>query len=492
MRLFKDFNDTYNNLLIQVIMDNILLCADSYKISHHLQYPPDTRKVYSYFESRGGKFDKVLFFGLQYILKKWLVGKVVTEEKIQVAKSTFKEHFGQDFFNEEGWRYILEKHGGHLPLRIKAVAEGTLVPCRNVLFTVENTDPKCYWLTNYLETLLVEVWYPVTVATNSFYQKKVLHKYLRDTSENTNKLPFQLHDFGFRGCSTVESAMIGGLSHLVNFKGTDTIAALVGGKTYYRCDMAGYSIPAAEHSTITSWGRDGEEKAFRNMLNQFQNSPVSVVSDSYNVYEVCEKIWGEKLKDEVMKRGKNFLVIRPDSGDPATTVVKVLEILGKKFGTKTNSKGYKQLPDYLRLIQGDGISYDSLGPILESITKAGWSSENLTFGSGGALLQRIDRDTQKCAFKCSFAVIGDRRVSIFKDPVDDKGKKSKKGKLKLRYKNGVFQTVEESQKDTDNEDDKDDKDDLLKTVYENGVLKKDFTFEEVRKLADECFVREVK
>ncbi|CAG2253016.1 NAMPT [Mytilus edulis] len=465
--------------------DNICLITDSYKVTHHYQYPPNTTVVSSYFESRGGKFPTTVFFGLQYILKRFLTGPVVTKEKIQEAKELYKVHFGHDYFNEEGWNYILKKHKGHIPLRIKAVPEGTVVPYKNVLFTVENTDPKCYWLTNYFETLLVQVWYPMTVATNSRYQKEIIAQHLDETADNLDGLPFKLHDFGFRGSTSVESAGIGGCSHLVNFQGTDTIAGIMTARTYYGCQIAGFSIPAAEHSTITTWGRNGEYEAFKNMLTNFPTGLVACVSDSYDLWNACEKVWGEELKDLIVSRGdKGTLVVRPDSGDPPEIVVKVLNILGDKFGTSVNSKGYKMLPPYIRVIQGDGISYETLGAILENMKKHKWSADNLAFGSGGALLQRLDRDTQKCAFKCSYAVINGKEVNVFKQPITDLGKKSKKGRLSLECENGEYKTLEEGKGDP--------KKDLLITVFENGKLLRDYTFDEVRQNAELPLVKERK
>lgn len=460
-----------------LVVDNIILVTDSYKISQYLQFPPNTTHVYSYFESRGGKFDRTVFFGLQYILKRWLCGQVVTKEKIAEAKAIYELHFGQDIFNEEGWNYILEKHNGHLPVRIKAVPEGTIVPVKNVLFTVENTDPKCYWLTNHLESLLVQTWYPTTVATLSYFQKIVLAKYLRETAENLSPLPFMLHDFGFRASTCVEGAGIGDAAHLVNFKGTDTIVGLVIAQKYYGCEMAGYSIPASEHSTITTWGKEAEVEGFRNMLEKFPTGMVSCVSDSYNIWNACEKYWGEDLHDLVVKRGKSNgrLVVRPDSGKPSEVVVKVLDILGLKFGAENNSKGFKLLPPYVRVIQGDGINYETLGEVLESMKEHGWSAENLAFGSGGGLLQRVDRDTQKCAFKCSCITRNGEQLSVSKDPVTDPGKKSKKGRLTLEEDNGQFTTVQEGNGDPEK--------DILVTVYENGKLLKDYSFDEVRKTA---------
>ncbi|XP_076332743.1 nicotinamide phosphoribosyltransferase-like isoform X3 [Tachypleus tridentatus] len=411
-------------------VENVILATDSYKVTHHLQYPPGTTTVYSYFESRGGKFPYTVFFGLQYILKRWLVGPVITESKIQEAKEICQIHFKQNIFNEEGWRHILKEHGGHLPLRIKAVPEGSVIPTHNVLFTVENTDPLVPWLTNWFETLLVQTWYPITVATNSRYQKELLAKYLLDTADTLNTLQMKLHDFGFRGCSSVETAAIGGGAHLVNFKSTDTIAGLLFARKYYGCNMAGFSIPATEHSTMTTWGRSRENEACHSMLNHF----------------------------------------------PSGTIAVVLDILGKQFGTTKNRKGYKLLPPYLRLIQGDGISYKSLGPILQKLKENQWSTDNVTFGSGGALLQRLDRDTLKCAFKCSFAIVNGEKLNVFKKPITDSGKHSKKGRLSLEKQGNTYVTVEEGNGNPMK--------DILVTVFENGKLIREYTFDEIRRNAE--------
>jgi nicotinamide phosphoribosyltransferase len=450
--------------------DNIILITDSYKVTHHKQYPPGTTKVYSYFESRGGKFGDSVFFGLQYILKRYLVGPVVTREKIEQAAAYFKAHFGnEDMFNRAGWEYILQAHGGRLPIEIKAVPEGSIVPVKNVLLTVENTDDQCFWLVNYLETLLVQVWYPMTVATNSREQKKIIAAYLQKTGCPLAGLGFKLHDFGFRGVSSVESAGIGGAAHLVNFMGTDTMAGFVVCDEFYGEKMAGFSIPAAEHSTMTTFGRDGEERAYRNMLEQFPTGLVAVVSDSYDVHNACENIWGGSLKEMVEKRD-GTLVVRPDSGDPPVIVCELLEILGKQFGTKTTSTGHKMLPDCLRVIQGDGIDYETIGKILGAMEAKGWAADNLAFGSGGALLQKLNRDTMKCAFKCSFAVVEGKDVNVFKDPKTDPGKKSKKGRLTLAKEGDTYVTVEEGKGTTDE----------LVTVFKDGKLTAEFTLKEIR------------
>ena len=449
---------------------NIILLTDSYKVSHYKQYPAETTQIYSYFESRGGDFENLTFFGLQYYLKEYLVGQVVTQAKIDQAEKLFAAHFGnENLFNKSGWEYILKEHNGHLPVRIKAVPEGMVIPTHNVIMTVENTDPNCFWLTNFLETLLVQMWYPCTVATISRGVKSLITKYLEQTGDPST-IDFKLHDFGFRGVSSVEGASIGGAAHLVNFMGTDTVVALTFIQEYYNTDdMFGYSIPAAEHSTITSWGQAQEVDAYRNMLDQYPEGLVAVVSDSYDVYYACEKLWGEVLKEKILGRN-GTLVVRPDSGVPKDVVLKCVEILGDKIGFSVNEKGYKVLNPHIRVIQGDGVNYESIGEILENLKTHGWSADNVGFGMGGALLQKVHRDTQKFAFKCSCATVNGEDRDVFKDPVTDHGKKSKKGRLKLVYEHGQYQTkaIHEAGED------------ILQTVFENGVILREIDFEEVK------------
>ena len=409
--------------------DNIMLMSDSYKQSHWKQYPKDTEVIHSYFESRGGKWDTTVFFGLQYYLKKYLQGQVVTQEKIDEAEAVVNAHMGPGTFNRAGWQHILDKYEGRLPVKIRAVPEGTVVPGRNVLMTIENTDPKCFWLTNFLETLLVQVWYGITVATQSREMKKVILKNLEDTGDPAG-IDFKLHDFGFRGVSSVETAGLGGCAHLVNFQGTDTMQALTVARKYYGCDMAGFSIPASEHSTITSWGKDNEVDACRNMLDSYPSGLVACVSDSFDIYNACSNIWGRQLHDKVVNRD-GTLVVRPDSGHPPTIVCEILEILWDRFGGETNDKGYKVLDSHVRVIQGDGIDYSMLQSILTAMRFAGWSGDNIAFGSGGGLLQKMDRDTLQFAFKCSAIKRGGVWEDVYKDPVTDKGKRSKRGRLRL-------------------------------------------------------------
>ena len=460
---------------------NICLTTDSYKLNHWNQYPAGTEKVYSYFECRkGAKFAETPFFGLQYIIKNHLEGVVVTREKIENAAKLCKAHFGSEkYFNREGWEYILNSHGGKLPVVIKAVEEGTVVPINNVLMTIENTDNKCFWLTNFLETILSQVWYPITVASLSREVKVTLNEYFTLTSDG-GLINFGLHDFGFRGASSWESAGIGGAAHLINFLGTDTVVAMEVAVNYYNAnlDNLAFSVAATEHSVMTALGKNGEEQVVENLLNEYPTGILSVVSDSYDIYNFVSNIVGTKFKDRILARDGVF-VVRPDSitpthPTPEGEMVWIMENLWANIGGTINSKGYKVINPKVRVLWGDGIDIEGIKKILYSITKAGFATENMAcFGMGGGLLQKVNRDTQRCAFKCSAQYRDGQWYDIQKNP-KDVSKASKKGKLKLIKVDGEFETVGEN----------DPGEDYLKVVFTNGVLVKEIDFDTVRKNAD--------
>ncbi|OSQ36143.1 nicotinate phosphoribosyltransferase [Thalassospira mesophila] len=453
---------------------NILLNVDSYKASHAFQYPPGTQYVYSYIESRGGKWNQTVFFGLQMFLKQYLCTPV-TRDMIDAAEAFWKAH-GEPFYRQ-GWEHIVDVHTGYLPVLIKAVPEGEIVPGHNVLVTIVNTDPECFWLTSALETALLRaVWYPTTVATNSWHCKQVIAQYLDLTSDDPAQIAFKLHDFGARGVSSLESAAIGGVAHLVNFSGTDTVSGVLAARKFYGEDMAGFSIPAAEHSTMTAWGRDHEADAYRNMIRQFGGTGklVAVVSDSYDLFNAVDTIWGEQLRQEVIDSGAT-IVIRPDSGDPAVVPVECVVHLGEKFGYRVNAKGYKVLAPCVRVIQGDGINIDTIGLILRNLADKGWAVDNIAFGMGGGLLQQLNRDTLKFAMKCSAAQINGRWVDVYKDPVTDPAKHSKRGRLALICENGTYETVALETAGSR---------DLLEPVFRDGKLLRDWTFTEIRERAN--------
>jgi nicotinamide phosphoribosyltransferase len=457
---------------------NIVTLTDSYKMTHWGQYPEGTEYVYSYFEARpGAEFDTTTFFGLQYLIKNWLEGQVVTTEKIDRAEKIAARHFGNDkIFNRARWDYIVEKYDGRLPVKIKAVAEGTVVPINNVMMTVVNTDPKCFWLTNHLETLLCQVWAPSTVASLSRATKDMFKEFLNescDDGENFIGLPFMLHDFGMRGVSSMESAGIEGAGHLINFLGTDTVIAMEYIEHYYGGVETGFSVPATEHSVMTARGREGEDDVIARLIQNHPTGIISVVSDSYDIYNCVENYYGEQFKDEILARDGKF-VVRPDSGEPTEVVPRLLNILWDKFGGTVNNKGYKILNPKVGLIWGDGINYDGIKKVLEVTLINGFSAENLVFGMGGGLLQKINRDTQRFAFKSSAQkVAGENWRDIFKDPIEG-GKSSKRGMLKLvKDETGNFKTVKYNDPIYEGHYD------YLQEVFNNGELLVDIDFNQV-------------
>jgi len=464
-----------------------IIRTDSYKFSQWAQYPAGTTHVSSYIESRGGE-DESVFFGLQAFMKDYLTTPI-TMNDVNRAEKIVTAH-GLPF-NREGWEIIVNEHNGMLPVEIEAVPEGTVMPTHNVQVQVVNTDPRLWWLTSYLETALLRgVWYPSTVATKSRKMKKFIKAALEKTSDVPveAQINFKLHDFGARGASSSETAVLGGMAHLVNFMGTDTAEALVGVMEYYNTDeVVGFSIPASEHSTITSWGRENEVKAFENMIDKFagEGKLYACVSDSFDIYKACSDLWGTALKDKIIASG-GTLVVRPDSGDPTVVPIEVIKILMDKFGFTVNSKGFKVLPPHIRVIQGDGINENSLPIILDNLIAAGISIDNIAFGMGGGLLQAWNRDTLKYAMKAS-AIKGEDGVwkGFAKDPVTDHGKKSKQGRLALVKEAGFgvapyIRTVPEDYiwefLSVTN---------MLRPVFHNGVILVEDDFAAIRERAKE-------
>ena len=458
---------------------SIILNTDSYKTSHFLQYPPNTTRVSSYIESRGGDFDEIVTFGLQAFIKAHLLTPI-TRLDIDEAAAICAAHGVP--FNREGWERILNKHGGYLPLEIEGLPEGSIVEPGTMQVQVVNTDPELPWLTSYIETALLRaIWYPSTVASLSRRAKQFINQALIMTADDpAAEIGFKLHDFGARGATSEESAVLGGMAHLVNFLGTDTLSGVVGARRYYNADMAGFSIPASEHSTMTSWGREGEVDAYRNMLLANPTGLVACVSDSYDIFNAVSNIWGDKLKP-LIERRDGTLVVRPDSGDPTLMPVQVIERLMDKFGYETNTKGYKVLPPYIRVIQGDGMNIDTIPRLLTNLADRGISASNIAMGMGGGLLQKVDRDTCKYAMKANAAEVDGEWRDVFKDPITDQGKKSKAGILAVvrDADRNAFRTMRKA----DVFRHLDPRCNRMQKVYRNGELLVDDTFDAIRERA---------
>ena len=441
---------------------NLILDVDSYKVTHFNQYPQNTKKLYAYIEARNLNSEELIFFGLQAFVKKYLLNPI-TQDDIDEAEKFLLSHIG--VFNRDDWEYILNEHGGFLPIEIKSLDEGTVTNKKIPLLDITNTDEKVPWLVTYIETaLLRSLWYPSSVATISREIKKMIFRYLDDTCTNfDDQLPFKLHDFGARGVSSYESSRIGGAAHLLNFLGSDTVEGAMFLKDYYDGTDISYSIPASEHSTITAWGKDNENKAHENIINQFllEGKVIASVIDSYNTFETASKTISSELKEKIIN-SKGTLVVRPDSGKLPDTIIELLNTLSSEenFGYTLNSKGYKELPSYIRVIQGDGVDKNSIEDILISMKENNYSAANITFGMGGALLQKLDRDTYSFAMKVSAIHDGNTWKDVYKEPSNDKTKNSRRGRFAI-VQNDELEVVDLEKLNQTN---------LLKTRYKDGKL----------------------
>ena len=463
------------------MLDNVIFNSDSYKQSHFKFMKAGTESVFVYGGPRNGaKFAEIVAFGLQIYVKKYLTRRV-TRKMIEQAAVLLPLH-GLPF-NREGWEYILKTHNGYLPLRIRTVEEGTVLPVGNAMFTVENTDPNCAWATNFIETAILRAaWYGTTVATISREYKKVIKQFL-DLSGDPASVNYKLVDFGSRGATSFESTYIGGAAHLIGFNVTDNILGiaasmeLYGVKEITAASVTAASIPASEHSVTTQRGKEGEAEFFSDAIDTFLTGPgtmVSLVSDTYSL-ENAIKIFGVDLKEKLLASG-GTVVVRPDSGDPADMVLFTVSELDKYFGSTVNDKGYKVLHPAVRVIQGDGIKINTIEPILKKLTDAGYSADNVTFGSGGGLLQSLTRDTERFAQKESYVVIGGVGRETFKECATDPSKASLPGRLELVRRDGVIITVKEEEILPSDKK-------LFKVIYENGKLYNRIKFTKVRQNA---------
>lgn len=453
--------------------------TDSYKWSHSEQLPESTVYTSSYAEARSDENFRVsVFNGLQGELRS-IVENPLTLEQVEEANEIAIAHSGS--FPYEQFKRMVNVHGGLPPVRIEALAEGTVVPNHIPYYQVKTTDKTMPWLGQFMETrLLRAVWYPTAVATLSWHIKQDMRAFLDRTCDDPEEaVKFMLHDFGARGASSAQSAAIGGLAHLINFYGTDTIPAIYAARRIYDTKEAGFSIPAMEHYTVTSWGRDREASAYANMIDRFggPGKKYACVSDAYDIYNAVDNIWGKQLKEKVLAKG-GTAVIRPDSGDPTSVVLYCVRSLAKSYGYTTNSKGFMVLHPSVRIIQGDGVNRESILSIMRALEINGFSVENVAFGMGGALLQQTNRDVLGHAQKASAISDGHEPwVGICKDPVTARQKASKKGRFAVVQGDDFsYECISRA--------DLGDRKNLLRTVYSDGVLLNQTTLAEIRERAD--------
>lgn len=473
-------------------MENLILKTDSYKLTHWKMLPPGSAYAYSYIESRGSDqhetrglldgYKETLWFGLQAILKRHF-SQPVTMADIDKAESFTDSHIGKGVFNRAGWEKIVNEHGGRLPLRIKALPEGTVVPTGNVLMTVENTHPDFAWLVSYFEPLFLQVWYPTTVASISHSIRSLVKKAFEECGCLNDDAMYRLHDFGFRGVSSVDSARLGGAAHLVaGWGGTDTIQGIEELFENYGAQfMPAFSVPATEHSVVCAWSDTDERNDWRALemaVSQLEETGgvVSCVGDTYSISRFAEWCASEPMLSRIKNSGGTF-VLRPDSGDPVRTPVAVIEILMKGFGYTENDKGFKVLPNCIRVLQGDGINEATIRKIYSEMHRNSLSSCNIIFGMGGALLQHCDRDWFKFAMKCSAMQINGEWKDLYKDPDTDSVKRSKKGRV-VTFKDAdgkLFSDREELAQTNHAITNQ------MVTVWENGQFVTEYKFEEIRK-----------
>jgi len=487
-----------------------ILNSDSYKQLHFMMYPQGITKLYSNMTPRSFArlgCSEAVWFGLQYYTKEYLINQWnelffdQPKEKVVQQFKRFHKHFS---FLDISTDHIEKLHDlGYLPIKIKALPEGTLVPSRVPFYTIVNTHDDFAWLVNFLETQMSTViWDLTTNATIARMYRKILDKWAMKTVGNTDFVQWQGHDFAQRGRSSVESTL-NQAGHLLSFTGTDTIPAVLMLEEYYGAnienEIVGSSVPASEHSIMTSYGKENEIDAFRRILNQFPAGIVSVVSDSFDLWKVCTEYVSE-MKEEILSR-EGKLVIRPDSGDPVDIICGsnvwidkqdfeesdrtdwdlnavpeekgVVELLWDVFGGTINEQGYKVLDPHIGVIYGDAITLDRAEQICARLEAKGFASTNVVFGVGSFTYNCNTRDTLGIAVKSTYCEVDGEQREIFKDPITDDGvKKSLKGLIQVYEDNGIkvkdqCSWEEESQG-------------LLQTVFENGKLVRETTLSEIR------------
>ena len=454
---------SYNNFR------NIIINTDNYKHCHYPLYPTGTEYVSSYIESRGGEFPVTMFVGLQAFIREYLMHPITLED---IDEAEFTEREQGMHFNRDNWLGILNDHGGYLPVEIEAVPEGTVLPIKNVLVQVINTDPKYWWATSFFETALLRaIWYPTTVGTISWLAKQQIKETFRQTSDRPELVRHILHDYGARGVSSMESAALGGLAHLVNFSQSDTVPGILAAKKYYNAVQPSNSGPNSEHAGFCAWGPEDEVGAIRNMLERYaENGVALVLTDTYDHENAVKNIIGGELK-EMVENFPGLVGIRPDSGDVVQVTSDTTEWLMDSFGYTVNSKGYRVLPDFVRVVQGDGVRRETLPRVFAELERRGLSAENAVFGMGGGLLQHCNRDTMEFGMKANAVCVNGEWRDISKSPTGDSMKRSKAGRLALQYIDGDYRTVRrESIAAEEN---------VLQPVFRNGQLLKKWDFSEL-------------
>lgn len=478
---------------------NPFLLTDYYKVGHVFQYPENTTLVYSNLTPRKSRFDNIdemVFFGLQYFIKEYLLD-YFNDNFFKQPKDKILADYKRRIITSLGthlptYEHLERLHDlGYLPIEIKALPEGSKVPMRVPCITIVNTLPEFYWLTNFLETILSAIiWQPCTSATIAYEYRKLLNRYAEETGMPSGFVQWQGHDFSFRGMSSLESAVISGMGHLLSFTGTDTIPAIEALEQYYNAngenELIGGSVAATEHSVMCSGSKDGELETFKRLIAEvYPSGIVSIVSDTWDLWKVCTE-YLPALKETVLQR-EGKVVIRPDSGDPVKIICGnpegktieeqkgVVELLWDVFGGTITDKGYKLLDGHIGAIYGDSINLERAEAICEGLKQKGFASQ-VVFGIGSYTYQYNTRDTFGLAMKATYVEVNGEGRDIFKNPVTDDGtKKSATGLLKVTKENGKYLL-------TDKVKWEEEKNSSLETVFKNGVLVKEYSLTDIRKV----------
>jgi nicotinamide phosphoribosyltransferase len=475
---------------------NPFLLTDYYKVGHVFQYPDKTELVYSNLTPRNSRLkdiNEMVFFGLQYFTKEYLISyfnENFFDQPLDAVMQNYKRRIATSIGALPTYEHLEKLHRlGYLPIEIKALPEGSKVPMKVPCITLVNTLPEFYWLTNFLETLLSAiVWQPCTSATIAHAYRKLLDKYAAETGVPADFVQWQGHDFSFRGMSSLETAMLSGMGHLLSFTGTDTIPAIDGLEQYYNAnaekELIGGSVAATEHSVMCSGSKDGELETFKRLITKvYPAGIVSIVSDTWDLWKVCTE-YLPALKGDILNRdGK--VVIRPDSGDPAKIICGnadgktiaeqkgVVELLWDVFGGTITAQGYKLLDPHIGAIYGDSINLERAAQICDGLKAKGFATQ-VVFGIGSYTYQYNTRDTFGTAMKATYVVVDGEGREIFKNPITDDGtKKSATGLLNVQKENNQFVLYDKVSWEEEASSE-------LKTVFKDGKIVKDFTLAEIR------------
>jgi nicotinamide phosphoribosyltransferase len=479
---------------------NPMLMTDFYKTIHHRCYAPGTTETTFYWtarHSRDGFSDGVVFFGLHEFLKKLVEDfdagffKRRKQDVINEYKEFITVTLGADYADTKHIEALYDL--GCLPLTIKALPEGMVVPIGCPMVEISNTHPEFFWLPGYFETLLsCNLWFPITSATTARKYRTFLEMTYKLAGEPIEKVDFACSDFSMRGMTSLESATMSGSAHLLFFKKTANMPAVDNLIKYYHAHLSEFEnagTPSTEHSVMSSFGMD-ETRAYMHLLREFPRGPLSIVSDTYNLWNVIDVLIPE-LKKYILAR-EGTTIIRPDSGDPVkiicgddseqgTAKKGVVEALWDEFGGTTNAKGYKVLDSHVKVIYGDAITLDRCKVMCEKLMEKGFSPVNVVFGIGSYTYQYVTRDTYSFKFGCTHAVINGKDELLYKDPFTDKDKikKSLKGLIivyrdsidgSIKYKDGFTRDGQRKLEDVN----------LMRSVFFFGGMH-DLEFKHIRK-----------